>query len=221
MFKLLLNYQHNDNIVKRITQMLKKFGGLLLVLLLGITTLHAEDLWKADRIHSNVGFTVTHMLVSEVGGKFTDFDASLTAAKDDFSDMKIEATIKTASVSTDNEKRDGHLKSDDFFNAEKYPAITFKSTKVEKTGTDTYKITGDLTIRDITKPVALDTKLKGVMTDSRGNTRAGFKATTTIDRFEFGTKWKAPAGDGGLVVSKEVDITLLFEFVKAKPEEKK
>jgi polyisoprenoid-binding protein YceI len=221
MFILLLNIQQNHNIFERITEMIKQLGGLLLVLILGITALNAENVWKADKVHSNVGFTVTHMLVSEVGGKFSDFDASLTATKDDFSDMKIDATIKTASVNTDNDKRDGHLKSDDFFNTEKFPAMTFKSTKVEKTGTDTYKITGDLTIRDITKSVVLDTKFKGVINDPWGNTRAGFKATTTIDRFEFGTKWKAPAGDGGLVVSKNVDITLSFEFVKEKPQGKK
>jgi polyisoprenoid-binding protein YceI len=201
--------------------MLKRFSGLLLILVFSIALSQAESQWKTDKAHSSVGFTVTHMLVSEVGGKFKDFDASLTATKDDFSDMQINAEIKTASVSTENEQRDKHLKSDDFFNEEKFPLMTFKSTRVEKTGTDTYKVTGDLTIRDITKPVVLDTKLKGVMTDPWGNTRAGFKATTTIDRFEFGTKWKAPAGDGGLVVSKNVDITLSFEFVKHKPEEKK
>jgi polyisoprenoid-binding protein YceI len=191
------------------------------MLVLAFSVLHAGDTWKADKSHSSVGFTVTHMLISEVGGKFNDFDATLKTTKDDFSDMTIEASIKTASVNTDNEKRDEHLKTDDFFNSEKFPLMSFKSTKIEKTGTDTYKITGDLTIRDITKSVVLDTKLKGVMNDPWGNTRAGFKATTTIDRFEFGTKWKAPAGDGGLVVSKNVDITLLFEFIKEKPGKKK
>ena len=200
---------------------MKKLTAVAVMILMISVLSYTQTTWKADKVHSNVGFTVTHMLISEVNGKFNDFDATITAAKDDFTDAQIDATIQTASVSTDNADRDKHLKTDDFFNVEKFPVMKFKSTKIEKTGDGTYAITGDLTIRDITKSVVLDTKLRGIMNDPWGNTRAGFKATTTIDRFVFGTKWKAPAGDGGLVVSKDVVINLAFEFVKSKPEVKK
>ena len=185
---------------------------------LGIASpLTAQTTWKADKVHSSVNFTVTHMVISEVNGQFKDFDATLTAAKPDFSDAQITATIKTASINTDNDQRDTHLRSDDFLNAEKYPAMTFTSTKIEKTGDGTFAITGDLTIRDITKPVVLDTKFTGQVVTPWGVTAAGFKATTTIDRTEFGAKWNKALEAGGLMVSKDVRITLLFEFDQQKP----
>ncbi len=171
--------------------------------------------WKLDKTHSNVDFTVTHLVISEVRGTFKEFEATLVSDKPDFTDMKVEATIKTASIYTDNEKRDAHLRSNDFFNAEKYPEIKFKSTSVKKTGDASYEITGDLTIRDITKSVVLDTKYKGTI-NAMGGTRAGFKATTTIDRFEFGTTWDTKIEAGGFVVGKEVNIELRLEFVKQK-----
>lgn len=177
------------------------------------TTL-AQTTWKLDRSHSNVKFTVAHLVIAEVDGRFKDFDATITHTKDDLSDMRVEATIKTASIDTDNERRDGHLRSDDFLNAEKYPEITFKTTKVEKTGADTYRITGDLTIRDITKPVVLDTKFGGTVKDPRGNTKSAFKATTKIDRFEFGTKWNNAIETGGLVAGRDINVTLLMSFTK-------
>jgi len=187
---------------------------LAVSILVAAGTAAAQTVWKTDKSHSNVKFTVTHLVIAEVGGRFTDFDATVTHSKDDLSDMKVEATIKTASINTDNEQRDTHLKSDDFLNAEKYPTITFKSTKVEKTGADTYRITGDLTIRDVTKPVVLDTKYRGVAKDPWGNTKAGFRATTTIDRFDWGVKWNKAIETGGLVAGKDIEITLLFEFAK-------
>lgn len=173
-----------------------------------------------DKTHSNVDFTVTHLVVSEVRGNFKEFDATLTSDKPDFSDMKLNATIKTASVFTDNERRDNHLRSNDFFNADSFPNITFKSTSVKKTGNDTYQIRGDLTIRDITKPVVLETRYRGSV-EAFGGTRAAFKATTTVDRFEFGTTWDKKIETGGLVAGKDVEITLRMEFAKQKPEEKK
>ncbi|MBI4548258.1 MAG: YceI family protein [Ignavibacteriae bacterium] len=175
-------------------------------------------IWKVDKPHSQVNFSVTHLLIAEVTGRFTDFDANLTHTKDDFTDATIEARIKTQSIDTDIERRDNHLRSDDFLNAEKYPEMVFKSTSVEKTGKDTYAIKGYLTIRDSTKLVVLDAKFKGQTTDPWGNTRAVFKATTTIDRFEFGTKWNAALETGGLVVGRDVEITLLMQFIKQKNE---
>jgi polyisoprenoid-binding protein YceI len=126
----------------------------------------------------------------------------------------VDVTINTASINTDNQKRDDHLRSADFFNAEKNPKITFKSKSFIKTGNDTYKITGDLTIKDKTKEVVLDTKFKGIAKDPWGNTRAGFKATTTIDRYDFDVVWNKTLESGGLLVGKTVDIILNVQFMK-------
>jgi polyisoprenoid-binding protein YceI len=172
--------------------------------------------WTADKAHSRVMFTVTHMVVSEVTGRFTDFDVILRQPKDDFSDAKVTASIKTASINTDNQTRDNHLRSDDFFNAEKYPEIKFVSTAWEKTGPDTYRIKGDLTMRDVTKPVVLNAKFNGSITDGRGDTKAGFKASTVINRMDYGVKWSRAIEAGGLVVSENVDILLLLELQKQK-----
>jgi len=170
--------------------------------------------WKADLAHSRVGFSVTHMLIAEVDGRFTQFDVTLNQGKEDFSGSTIEAKIKTASVTTENETRDKHLRSDDFFNAEKYPEIQFKSSSFERTGDKAYKITGDMTIRDVTKNITLEAKFLGGVTDARGNARAGFRATTTINRFDFGVKWDKRLDTGGLIVSENVDITLNLELMK-------
>ena len=172
--------------------------------------------WSMDKFHSQVKFSVSHLVIAEVTGRFTDFDVKFQHPGDDFTKAKIEATIRTTSISTDVEKRDNHLRSDDFLNAEKYPVITFKSNSIEKTGEDTYRIKGDLTIRDVTKPVVLDTKFNGTIKDPWGNIKAGFKATTTINRFDYGVKWNAATEAGGLVAGKEVEITLPMEFSKNK-----
>ena len=172
-------------------------------------------LWEVDKSHSHVNFSVSHMVVAEVTGRFKDFDVKVTQTGDSFSDSYIEATIKTASIDTDNERRDNHLRSDDFFNAEKYPEVTFKSTSVKKTGKNTYAITGNLTIRDVTKPVVLNALYRGEIKDQRGTVRRGVKATTTINRFDFGTKWNAAMESGSLIAGEDVEITLLMEFKKA------
>ncbi|HUN67092.1 MAG TPA: YceI family protein [Bacteroidota bacterium] len=196
---------------------MKRNIALVLLLALSLAGASAQTTWKGDKAHSTVRFSVTHMLINEVSGRFTDFDVTLTQGKDDFSGSTVEAVIKTASVTTDNEMRDNHLKTDDFFNVEKYPTISFKSTSFEKTGENTYKIAGNLTIRDVTKPVVLDAKYTGSLTDQRGNTKAGFRATTTVNRFDYGVKWNRTLDQGGLIVSKEVEITLLFEMNKKAP----
>ncbi len=200
---------------------MRSFAVLFFALLIAAGSLTAQTIWKSDKAHSRVEFAVTHMLVSEVTGRFTDFEATLEQGTEDFSSSKVQATIKVPSVTTDNEYRDKHLRSDDFFNADSFPTMTFKSTKFEKTGKDTYLIGGNLTMRDVTKPITLVAILKGRYSDSKGTSKIGFKATTTIDRFEFGTKWNKVLETGGLVVSKDVDIKLLFEFNKEVPEAKK
>jgi polyisoprenoid-binding protein YceI len=196
---------------------MKRIVALGLLLTIASLPLCAQTIWKADKAHSAVKFGVTHMMISEVNGRFNDFDVTVTQGKDDFAGSTVEATIKTASINTDNDFRDKHLKTDDFFNTEKFPTMTFKSTSFEKTGEDTYKISGNLTIRDVTKPVVLDAKYNGSMTDQHGNSKAGFKATTTIDRFDYGVKWDKTLDKGGLIVSKSVDITLLLELNKQAP----
>jgi polyisoprenoid-binding protein YceI len=194
---------------------MKRVLMLLPATVLSITAVFAQT-WKADVSHSRVEFTVTHLMISEVTGRFQQFDATLTQSKDDFSGGAIEAVIKTGSVTTDNEGRDKHLRSDEFFNAEKFPEMKFVSTSFEKTGTDTYTIAGQLTIRDVTKPVVLNAKLLGSMTDPRGSARVGFKAAAVINRMDYGVKWNKSLDAGGVVVSEDVNITLRMEFVKQK-----
>jgi polyisoprenoid-binding protein YceI len=167
----------------------------------------AQNAWTLDKSHSGVKFSVRHMVISDVEGSFKDYDVTFKSDKEDFSDAVIEATIKTESINTDNERRDGHLKSDDFFNAEKFPTITFKSTKFEKTGATTYKIYGDLAIRDVTKPVVFEAVNGGNVKTQRG-TVSGWKATLTINRFDYNLKWDRAIETGGLVVGPDVTITV-------------
>jgi polyisoprenoid-binding protein YceI len=196
---------------------MKRIFAIALTFALLVSTGFAQaSVWKQDNAHSRVNFSVMHMVISEVTGGFKEFDVTLTQEKEDFSGSTLVATIKTASVNTDNEFRDKHLRSDDFLNAEKFPVISFKSTAFEKTGETSYKITGDLTIRDVTKSVVLDTKFLGLVTDGRGNQRVGFKATTSINRFDYGVKWNNTLDSGGLVASDKVDLTLLMELLKQK-----
>ncbi len=191
----------------------------VMVIALGVlaaagTVFPQQVTWKVDQVHSRVQISVRHMVISEVTGLFNEFDATFVQSADDFSNSKIEAVIKANSIDTNNEKRDNHLRSADFLDAANYPEITFTSTSVEKTGENTYKVTGDLTIRDVTKTVVLDTKYFGEVIDPYGRTRAGFKATTSINRIDYGVSWNALLEGGGLIVSETVGITLNMELVK-------
>ena len=170
--------------------------------------------WTVDRAHSNVKFNITHMVVSEVEGSFKLFDGSMENSKPDFSDAKINFKVDVASVNTDNENRDKHLKGDDFFNAEKFPAMQFQSTSFKPAGGNKYKLTGNLTIRDVTKPVVFDVTYGGAVTN-QGRTKAGFKAKTIINRFDYNLKWDKATEAGGLVVSKEVELLLNIQMNKA------
>ena len=173
----------------------------------------AQSNWKVDKVHSSVTFTVRHMVISDVTGSFKDFTVDLKSEKDDFSDAEVQSTIKVGSISTDNTMRDNHLKSDDFFNAEKFPEIQFKSTSFEKISDTKYKITGDLTIRDVTKTVTFDATLNGTLKTNRGLLSA-WKATTTINRFDYNLKWNKTIETGGLIVGQDVLITLNLELNK-------
>ena len=200
---------------------MKKTIAIIFTFALFIATANSQTTWKADVAHSKVSFTISHMVISEVTGRFKDFDVAITQTKDDFADSKIDAIIKVNSITTDNESRDKHLKSPDFFDAEKFPEIKFISKSFEKTGKDTYKITGDLTMHGITKTVVLDTKFNGQMNDPWGNTKAGFKATGKLNRKDFGIQWNKTLETGGLLVGDEVDLTIAVEMAKEKPEAKK
>jgi polyisoprenoid-binding protein YceI len=171
--------------------------------------------WTVDKLHSNVRFTVSHMIVAETEGIFKVFDGSVEHTKADWSDAKINFTVDVNSINTDNEYRDKHLKSDDFFNAEKYPAMKFTSTSFKPSGNNKYELKGNLTIRDITKPVTFDVKFGGISTGSKID-KAGFKATTTINRFDYNLKWDKATETGGLVVGKDVEISVRVELDRAK-----
>ncbi len=191
------------------------FAIVAVAVLTGLTA-SAQTKWTVDKGHSNVKFTVTHMVVSEMEGTFKVFDGAMEHTKPYFSDARISFAIDVASVNTDNERRDGHLKSDDFFNAEKYPKMTFVSTSVKPLGGNKYQVAGNLTIRDVTKPVVFDVTHGGVLNTSKG-AKAGFKATTKINRFDYNLKWDRATETGGLVVDKEVTIQVNVEMDKVMP----
>lgn len=170
--------------------------------------------WVIDPTHSEVEFKVKHLMISTVTGKFNSFNAEVSTPGEDFSQANVHFTADAASITTGNEQRDGHLKSDDFFNAEKFPQLVFKSTAVSKHSDNQFKITGDLTIRDITKSVTLDVEFNGTMTDPYGQHKAGFEVTGKINRKEFGLQWSATTETGGIVVSDDVKIHCNVQFVK-------
>ena len=175
---------------------------------------NAQTNWSIDNSHSNVKFNITHMVVSEVEGYFKTYNGKVTSAADDFQNANIEFNVDVNSINTDDEKRDGHLKSDDFFNAEKFPMMKFKSTSFKKVNGKNYLLEGDLTIRDVTKKVKFEVVYNGTVKDPWGNTKAGFKAKSKINRFDYGLKWNAAVEAGGLVVSNEVEIILNIELKK-------
>lgn len=178
--------------------------------------LFAQTQWALDATHSNVRFTVPHLVISEVEGSFSKFNGTVSHTKPDFSDASINFTVDVASVDTDNERRDGHLKSDDFFNAEKYPQMKFESTSFKKISGNKYELSGNLTIRDVTKPVKFDVVYGGTAKDGRGTTKAGFKATTSINRFDYGLKWNSLTEAGGATVGQDVTIDLKLQFAQEK-----
>lgn len=170
----------------------------------------APATWTSDPAHSKLGFTVTHMMVSDVEGTFKNFTATIASSKDDFSDATIDMSADIASISTDNDQRDTHLKSPDFFDAAKFPKMTFKSTSVQKTGDKTYKVNGNLTLRGVTKPVSFDATLRGTYVNQAQKQVAGFKVSGVIKRTDFGVGTKF----GNAMVSEDVTLIANAELVK-------
>lgn len=190
---------------------MKQINILLFTLLISGSSF-AQTTWNIDKAHSKISFNVVHMAITEVEGTFNDFDAKVVSPSDDFHNAEVEFTAKVASISTENERRDNHLKSDDFFNAEKFPEIKFKG-KLVKEG-DGYKLKGDFTMRDVTKAVTFDVVHGGTVDTGRG-VKAGFKVNGKINRHDYNVKWDNKLGGGELVVSDLVDIICKIEMNKA------
>ena len=192
-----------------------RFRFAVIALLISFISITAQTKWNVDKAHSKVMFSVTHLVISEVTGEFKDFTGSIESSKDDFTDAKIDFTVDVNSINTDNDQRDKHLKSDDFFNAEKFPQITFKGKSLKKVKGNEYKLTGDFTMRDVTKQITLDVVYNGTVKDPWGNTKAGFKIIGKVDRFDYNLKWNALIEAGGAVVGKVVTMTVNLELQKA------
>jgi len=176
-------------------------------------TTQTTSKWVLDNAHSEISFKVKHLVVTTLTGKFDAFEGSVESPSDDFNGATIQFSADINSINTGNADRDGHLKSDDFFNAGSFPKLTFKSTSFTKNG-EQYKLTGDLTIRDVTKTIELDVEFGGSAVDPWGNTKAGFELNGKIKRKEFGLKWDALTEAGGAVVSDEVKLHLNVQLVK-------
>lgn len=173
----------------------------------------STTIWNLDPTHSELTFKVKHLMISNVKGSFTKFNAKIEG--DDFETSKITATVDATSVFTNNADRDGHLKSADFFEVETYPELKFESTDITKTDDGEYTLIGDLTIKGITKSVELDVEFGGFMKDPYGNEKAGFSFEGKINRKDFGLNWNAALETGGVLVSDEVKIAAEVQFVKA------
>lgn len=171
--------------------------------------------WTIDPVHSEIQFKVKHLMITTVTGQFKEVNATVEAEDPDFSDAEVYFEAKTASLSTNDEKRDDHLRSVDFFDAEKYPALKFQSTSLKK-GDDegVYNVTGDLTIKDITKPVTLVSEFGGIQKDPWGNHKAGFSVHGKINRKDWGLNWNAALESGGVLVSDEVRIFCELQFTR-------
>jgi polyisoprenoid-binding protein YceI len=176
-------------------------------------TVAAPAVWTIDNTHSGVGFQIRHF-VSKVRGKFKDVKGTITADETAWQNAVVDVEISTASISTDNDRRDAHLRSPDFFAADSFPTIRFRSTRIERNGDDA-RIHGDLTIRGVTKPVVLAGTMTGVMKSAQGD-RVGFEAATTINRLDYGVKWNRAAEAGGAMLGDEVKIEINIEAVRAK-----
>jgi polyisoprenoid-binding protein YceI len=188
---------------------------IAIAIIVALPVLAHADTWQIDPAHTNVEFTVRHMMISNVKGQFQKTSGTITANGTDPASAKIDATIDATSIDTRVDRRDAHLKSPDFLDVAKFPTITFKSTKVEAAGTNKWKVTGDLTIHGVTKPVVLDVEGTGApIHDPMGNTRAGASATTKIRRGDFGLIWNKALEAGGVMVGDEVAISIDLEAIK-------
>lgn len=170
--------------------------------------------WTIDAAHSEITFTVRHMMISNVRGRFEEFSGSVDIDENDLTTLKAEIAINTGTISTREPKRDAHLRSDDFFASEAYPTATFTSSSVEKVGENALKVHGDLKIRDITRPVVLDVEVSGPARSPWGTMSIGFSGHTTIDRTEWNLVWNQALETGGILVGDDVKLNIELELIK-------
>lgn len=173
-----------------------------------------KNQWAIDPMHSEIEFKVKHLMISTVTGKFKTFTASAETEGDEFEGAHIKFSADINSIDTNNEQRDGHLKSDDFFNADTYPTLSFVSTSMTKNAQGGYELIGDLSIREVTKSISLAVEFNGTMTDPYGNHKAGFELSGSINRKDFNLKWSATTEAGGIVVSDEVKLICNIQLAK-------
>jgi polyisoprenoid-binding protein YceI len=193
-----------------------KLKSFVLVTLLAATPLLA-DTYKVDRVHSEAAFRIRHF-VTKVSGRFDDFGGTITGDPSKASTSTVEFTIKSASIDTNMPDRDKHLRSADFFDVEKFPEITFKSTAIKPSDKkNVYNVTGDLTMHGVTKQITLPVEYLGEMKDPRGNLKAGFTLSTTLNRKDFGVNWNKALDSGGVMLGDDVDITINLETYKNPP----
>lgn len=189
------------------------------LMLLMVTTVAGSQTeaqtWAIDNSHSQVMFTVSHLVISEVTGNFKTFNGSVTSKSSDFTDAAIAFNIDVKSINTESEMRDTHLKGDDFFNAEKYPTIAFAGKGLKKVSGNNYQLAGNLTIRDVTKPIVLDVVYSGTVKDPYGNTKAGFKIKGKVNRKDYNLKWNAMTEAGGAVVGDQVEFVSNLQLTKS------
>ena len=174
--------------------------------------------WKIDPVHSEVTFKVKHMVIATVTGQFRQFDGTIEASKPDFSDARIQFEADVTSISTNNDQRDGHLKSSDFFDAANYPKLTFVSKSFARQNDGSYKLTGDMTMRGVTREVTLNVNYNGTVKGFDGEL-AAFEITCSLNRQDFGLRWNALTEAGGVVVSDEVKLDIVIELKKVAAEE--
>ncbi len=174
----------------------------------------ATTKWALDPTHSDLGFKIKHLMITNVTGQFTKFDVSATSEDDDFDSLEITAAIDVASINTNNEQRDVHLKTGDFFETEKYPQILFKSTGVNKVSDDELELTGNLTIKGIAKPIKLAVEYSGIIKDPYGQSKAGFSFTTKIHRKDWGVNFNAALETGGVMLGEDVKVNGEIQLIK-------
>jgi len=179
-----------------------------------MTTTTSND-WNIDTVHSGINFSVRHMVVSKVRGRFTKYSGTLAIDDADLTRSVVEATIDAASIDTGTAQRDTHLRSPDFLDVERFPEIRFRGTRIDKVADDRYHLVGDLTIRDVTREVSLEVEYGGQAKDPWGNARIGFVAKATLDRKDFGLLWNQVLEAGGVLVGDRVDIELEVQAVRA------
>ncbi|CAL1516350.1 YceI family protein [Chitinophaga sp. MM2321] len=171
--------------------------------------------WKIDESHSEIGFKVKHLMITNVSGYFTRFTGSIQTESDDFHDASISFEAAADSINTQNQQRDEHLRNGDFFDAANFPKISFVSRKVKKIDEEQYKLLGDLTIKDQTHPIELEVIHNGVTVDPRGQHKAGFALKGRIHRADYGLRWNASTEAGGIVLSDEVKLNMEIQLVKS------